>query len=58
MEVAAPYLVDTSALARMPHPRVAAVLEPLCILHYDQDLERIAAVTEQAAQWVVPRASI
>jgi predicted nucleic acid-binding protein len=137
--VAAPYLVDKSALARMPHPRVAAVLERLfaegrvatcgivdlevlfsarnrkelanvrqeraalvqvsmlqvdferamdvmemlaargehraatipdlliaaaaeraglCILHYGQDFERIAAVTEQRAQWVVPRASI
>jgi len=30
----------------------------LTVLHYDVDYERIAEVTGQAAQWVVPRGSV
>jgi predicted nucleic acid-binding protein len=46
--------------ATIPDLLIAAAAERagLCILHYDQDFERIAAVTEQPAQWVVPRTSI
>jgi hypothetical protein len=28
------------------------------VLHYDDDYDRIAAVTGQPAQWVVPRGSV
>jgi predicted nucleic acid-binding protein len=30
----------------------------LAVLHYDADFERIAGLTGQAAQWVVPRGSV
>ncbi|MGH2444085.1 MAG: PIN domain-containing protein, partial [Chloroflexota bacterium] len=49
-----------SRAARLPDLLLAAVAERagLTILHYDEDFDRIAAVTDQAAQWVVPRGSI
>lgn len=36
----------------------AAEAEGLVVLHYDQDFDRIAEVTGQATQWVVPSGSI
>jgi predicted nucleic acid-binding protein len=36
----------------------AAELEKLIVLHYDADFDRIAAVTGQRSEWVVPAGSI
>jgi predicted nucleic acid-binding protein len=36
----------------------AAELERLIVLHYDADFDRIAAVTGQRSEWVVPAGSI
>jgi predicted nucleic acid-binding protein len=36
----------------------AAELERLVVLHYDADFDRIAAVTGQRSEWVVPAGSI
>lgn len=36
----------------------AAERAGLCVLHYDQDFERIAAVTGQPTEWVVPAGSV
>ena len=36
----------------------AAEVEGLTVLHYDQDLDKIAKLTGQACQWVVPAGSI
>lgn len=36
----------------------AAEAAGLAVLHYDADYDRIAAVTNQAVEWVVPRGSI
>lgn len=36
----------------------SAELAGLAVLHYDADFERIAALTAQPTQWVVPRGSI
>lgn len=43
----------------IPDLMVAATAErySLTVLHYDADYDRIAAVTGQAAQWIVPRGS-
>jgi hypothetical protein len=30
----------------------------LVVLHYDADFERIAELTGQPAQWIVPRGSV
>lgn len=55
------------ALAKRGHHRlpipdliVAAAAESagLVVLHYDADFERIAAVTGQPAEWVVPRGAV
>lgn len=55
------------ALARTGHHRlpipdlvVAAAAEAggVTLLHYDADFERIAAVTGQRQEWVVPRGSL
>ena len=55
------------ALARTGHHRVsipdliiAAAAESayLTVLHYDSDFERIANLTGQAQEWVVPRGSL
>jgi predicted nucleic acid-binding protein len=35
-----------------------AELAELTVLHYDADFERIAELTGQATQWVVPRGSV
>ena len=45
---------------RIPDLLVAAVAERagVAVLHYDEDYDRIAAVTAQATRWVVPRGSI
>lgn len=47
---------------RLPIPDliVAAAAEAagLVVLHYDADFDRIAAVTGQATEWVVPRGSV
>jgi predicted nucleic acid-binding protein len=45
---------------RLPDLLIAACAEGagLTILHYDADYERIAAVTGQPVQWVVPRGSV
>jgi predicted nucleic acid-binding protein len=44
----------------LPDLLIAACAErtKLTVLHYDADYERIAAVTGQPTQWVVPRGSI
>jgi predicted nucleic acid-binding protein len=44
----------------LPDLLVAATAElsGLIVLHYDADFDRIAAVTGQRAEWVVPRGSI
>jgi predicted nucleic acid-binding protein len=41
---------------RLPDLLVAAVAErnDLVVLHYDRDFDRVAAVTGQACEWVVP----
>jgi predicted nucleic acid-binding protein len=36
----------------------AAEVESLIVLHYDADFDRIAAVTGQRSEWVVPAGSI
>lgn len=47
---------------RLPLPDllIAAVAEinDLTVLHYDADYDRIASVTGQATEWVVPRGSV
>lgn len=47
---------------RLPIPDliVAAAAEAagLTVLHYDSDFERIAAVTGQRTEWIVPRGSL
>lgn len=51
-------------LARRGHHRVplpdliVAAHAGMVLLHYDADFDRIAAVTGQAVEWVVPRGSI
>lgn len=57
-----------AALARRGHHRgvpvadlvIAAAAEQagLAVLHYDADFDRIARVTRQPVEWVVPRGSI
>ncbi|HUP21553.1 MAG TPA: PIN domain-containing protein [Thermoanaerobaculia bacterium] len=36
----------------------AAEVAGAIVLHYDQDYDRIAAVTSQPTQWIVPRGSL
>jgi hypothetical protein len=36
----------------------AAEADSLTVLHYDADFDRIAAVTGQRSEWVVPAGSI
>jgi predicted nucleic acid-binding protein len=45
---------------RLPDLLVAATAERLgaAVLHYDTDFDRIAAVTGQSVEWVVPRGSV
>ena len=47
---------------RLPIPDLivgaAAEASGLSVLHYDADFDRIAAVTGQAVEWVVPRGSV
>jgi predicted nucleic acid-binding protein len=45
---------------KIPDLLIAAAAEArsLSILHYDADFDRIAAVTGQACQWVVPAGSV
>jgi predicted nucleic acid-binding protein len=45
--------------ARIPDLLIAAVAERagLVLVHYDHDFDRIAEVTGQATEWVVPRGS-
>lgn len=45
---------------RLPDLLVAACAElaGLTVLHYDKDFERIAKLTGQTVQWVVPRGSV
>lgn len=44
----------------LPDLLVAACAEQagLTVLHYDADFERIAELTDQPAQWIVPRGSV
>lgn len=44
----------------LPDLMVAAVAEQagMVLLHYDRDFDRIAAVTGQAAEWVVPGGTV
>lgn len=44
----------------LPDLLIAAAAErsALAVLHYDADFDRIAAVTHQRMQWVVPRGSL
>jgi predicted nucleic acid-binding protein len=45
---------------RLPDLLVAAVAERhgLGVLHYDRDFDRVAAVTGQACEWVVPAGTV
>ena len=45
---------------KIPDLLVAATAElaGLTVLHYDEDYERLAAVTGQSAEWIVKRGSI
>jgi predicted nucleic acid-binding protein len=45
---------------RVPDLLVAAAAEAsnLAVLHYDTDFDRIAAVTGQACEWIVPAGSV
>lgn len=45
---------------KVPDLLIAAAAEAneLTVLHYDQDFDKIAAVTGQACEWVVPAGSI
>ncbi|HET9770086.1 MAG TPA: PIN domain nuclease [Acidimicrobiia bacterium] len=45
---------------RIPDLLVAATAElaGLTVLHYDEDYERVSAVTGQSTEWIVPRGSI
>ena len=57
-----------AALWRLGHARtvplpdllIAAIAERhrVTVLHYDDDYDRIAAVTEQPTRWIVPRGSV
>lgn len=55
-------LASTSEHRSVPLPDllIAACAETagLTVLHYDADYDRIAAVSGQAVQWVVPRGSV
>lgn len=44
----------------LPDLLIAACAERanLAVLHYDEDFERIAKLTEQPTQWIVPRGSV
>ena len=46
--------------ARIPDLLLAATAERvgLCVMHYDQDFDRIAEVSGQRTKWVVPRSSL
>jgi len=52
--------VSTHRSVPLPDLLVAACAENagLTVLHYDADYDRIAAVTGQSMQWVVPRGSV
>jgi predicted nucleic acid-binding protein len=45
---------------KMPDLLIAAVaeLEGATVWHYDEDFDRIAAVTGQPAEWIAPRGSL
>lgn len=45
---------------RIPDLLIAAAAESrgLVVLHYDADFDRIAAVTGQVCEWVVPAGSV
>ncbi|HEX6194788.1 MAG TPA: PIN domain-containing protein [Jiangellaceae bacterium] len=45
---------------RLPDLIIAAAAElaGVTVLHYDADYDRIAAITNQPTEWVVPRASL
>ena len=44
----------------LPDLLIAAVAEQqgVTVLHYDADFDRVAAITGQPTQWVVPRSSV
>lgn len=59
--------VQAELVARGQHRAVAvpdlliaatAEIEGLTVLHYDADFDLVAAVTDQPAQWAVPRGSV
>lgn len=54
------YLADTSVWNRNADLLVAAAAEAagVTVLHYDEDFDRIAAVTGQATEWSAPRGSL
>ena len=45
---------------RVPDLLIAAAAESrgLTVLHYDADFDRIASVTGQSCEWVVPASSV
>jgi predicted nucleic acid-binding protein len=45
---------------RLPDLIIAAAAErrAMPLVHYDEDYDRIAAVTRQATRWIVPRGSV
>lgn len=46
--------------AKLPDLLIAAVVERAdpVVLHYDEDFDRIARVTGQVGEWVMPRGSL
>ena len=60
--VAVQRLLAQRGYHRLPlrHLLIAAVAElnDLSAIHYDSDYDRIASVTGQATEWVVPRGSV
>lgn len=55
-------LADKSQHRSVPLPDLiiaaCAEVHGLIVLHYDADFDRIAAVTHQSTQWVVPQGSV
>ncbi len=52
------FLADKSALARRQTRAEVRENTGLTVLHYDADYDRIAQLTGQSTQWIVPRGSI
>lgn len=51
-------LDERRAMPSYPITIAVAELNDVAVLHYDADFDRVAAVTHQPAEWVVPRGSL